>query len=834
MSSLIREHDINNKTVPDRQTVHFSGGIMQETKQIRPSFYIGLFITTMATLLYQMLLTRIFSVTMWYHFAFVAVSLAMFGMTAGAIAVFLFPKLFTEESLFDQISRSSALFAGSIVFSLLTQLSIPFRVAGIVGIYSLAFTYFVSAVPFFFSGVAICLILTRFPGKVNRLYAVDLLGAGIGTTLLIPLLSILDGPTAVVAVASLTGIGAYFFSLSAGQRSGRRFSLIWSILCLGFVVWHTPRVQAQKPLLSIMYIKGVPDQPRFYEKWNAFSCIRVFERAVTEDTRKIYRACFGDFEPPQHMEMNIDAAGGTQIIKFNGNFSESNVDFLQNYPTNIAYALRPNTKLLVIGVGGGIDILSGLYFKMKKIVGVEINNVILDTDLKRFGDYTGHLDRYPNVTFVHDEGRSYITRAGENFDVIQANVTDTWAAGASGAFALTENSLYTVEAWVEYLKHLNPGGIITFTRWHFNQFPDEIYRLMGLAVEALHRTGVENTRGHILLVVSRKYGDNEVASLGTILVSRDPFTQQDVARFKKMAADKEYRVMLTPDSAKDPIFATIANGKNLESFYKDFPGEISPTTDNKPFFFQRFKFSYLFAKEKYAMMGDAFDINSKGVVVLAVLIFTMLGLSIGTIFIPLIARSAGFNYRANAKFLVYFASIGLGFMMVEISQLQRLSLFLGHPTYSLSVVLFSLLIGSGLGSFCSEYLSVSQSRVGRMLPLALLICAILIFGFLTPWVITSFTSAITAVRIAVSIGILLPLGFMMGMPFPLGMQQVQLRTGAPAAWFWGINGVTSVYATVFAVAVSLTWGISVSFWVGGVAYLLAAVVLYLEMRSKPA
>jgi len=802
---------------------------MNNTKSITGSFYVGFFIVTLCTLLYQMLLTRIFSVTMWYHFAFVAVSLAMFGMTVGALLVFLFPDLFRGDAIRRQVARSALLFSITMVFCLLTQLAIPFRLAGLVGLYSLAFVYLVSAIPFIASGIVVCLVLTQFPERLNRLYAVDLLGAGVGCLLLIPLLSVLDGPTAVIAVAGLIGISAVFFSQSRSLL--RKISIVWSLLCWIFVAWHIPKVRQQKPFLSVMYVKGRPDPPRLYEKWNAFSSIRVHSTTLDPNAIELFEKTYGSKNPPESLTMNIDAAGGTPITAFDGNLSK--IEYLKRDAVNLAHHLRPDSHYLVIGTGGGIDILSGLVFHQKKIVGVDINPIIINTVNRRFGDFSGHLDRYPNVSFNHEEGRSFITRSPEKYNIILANLIDTWAAGASGAFALTENSLYTVEAWTEYLKHLRPNGIVTFKRWYYHKFPDEIYRLTNLAVTALKKIGVDHPRNHILVVTPGEFFPNEEWTTGTILISPDPFSDEDLKKVEDLSQKLPFHIKLSPHFAIDSTLSQIAEGKDLAKLYESFPCDISPSTDDKPFFFHRYRLGDVF-KLVYQPMDVSWDVNTSGIIVLSVLLVTVVGLVFATILLPLFLKG-GFDFSAHRGFVIYFVSIGIAFMMVEISQLQRLSIFLGHPTYSLSVVLFSLLIGSGLGSFCSEIFAAdSTSALRGRIPFVLLLLAVLTFGLATPWVIREFTSSPISMRIGISVLMVLPLGFMMGMPFPIGLRRAFQGFSPPVAWFWAINGAVSVCASVLAVAVSISWGISVSYWLGGAFYLLASVVLLWPVKNLPA
>lgn len=774
---------------------------------------------SLATLMYEISLTRIFSVTMWYHFAFMAVSIALFGMTVGAIIIYLLPKWFSAERTNYAISLSSLLFSISIVFSFLTQLSLQFGTfRSIVGLYSLALTYAVTSIPFIFSGICICLALTKFPYQVSKLYAVDLLGAAFGCMLLVPFLNHIDSPTAVIGIACIASIGTVFFAHNANKPKIMRWAVGCMLLFAFFVTGHTVLVKKQKPILRPLSVKGHVDPLHLYEKWNAFSRITI-DPAPEKPYELEYLSQFSNRLPKQ-LNMLIDATAGTVLTQFDGNLQK--IEYLKYDIANLVHYIRPNSKLLIIGTGGGKDVLSALVFNQKEVVGVEINKDIINAVNQRFGDFTGHLDKNPKVTFVNDEARSYIARSKDRFDIIQASLTDTWAATAAGAFVLSENSLYTIEAWVNFLNHLTPSGVLTFTRWYFRDLPDEMYRLTSLAVFSLQELGVNNPRNHIMIVKPKK---TDLSTLGTLLVSRSPFSREDIEIIRQVARKLQFDVVLTPKFSTDSIFATIASGENLNKLYQKFPFNISPSTDDNPFFFHRLRMKDIFNMDLKQRAVLSFDINLKGIVILCALLVIVVGLTFLCIIFPLLSTGDKTIIREYFLFLIFFSAIGLGFMMIEISQMQRLIVFLGHPVYGLSVVLFSLLVGSGLGSFASGNLVKLENRSSLIKPFVFLLLVIVIFGITTPYIITEFRSSTTPVRILFSVMTLLPLGFFMGMPFPLGMKLASKKPNAPTPWLWGINGATSVCASVLSVVIALNWGISFSFWVGSSCYLLALVAI---------
>ena len=803
--------------------------------------YAGLFVLTLATLMYETLLTRIFSVTMWYHFAFVAISVALFGMTAGAILVYLLPRYFTPEKTRRHLALSALWFSITIVLSFLSHLSIPFVAQqtlrfqlSLTELYSIAFTYAILTVPFVFSGIAVCLLMTRFPRQVSVLYAADLAGAALGCIAVIYVLRVLDGPTAVILVAVLAGLAALLFTLEARMWRLGLAALACCLLFAGLVAFNTARIaRGYIPVLRIAWVKGQPEQPPLYERWNSFSRVQVVESSA-EPFGWGLSPTYPRERTVQQLFMYIDAVAGTPLTYYNHNDEE--LQFLKYDVTNVAHHLRQDADVLAIGPGGGRDILTALIFEQKSVVGVEINEEIVRIVNKKYGDFTGHLDQDPRVTFVVDEARSYTARSEERFDIIQVSLIDTWAATAAGAFALSESSLYTVEAWTVFWEHLTPEGILTFSRWYYPSRPAEMYRLTALATDVLQKAGVTDPRRHIILVKcpfqwagAPAAGPDEV---GTILVSREPFSEQDIDTVEAVARQMQFDVVLSPRFALDETFATIASGQDLASFTANYPLDITPPTDDSPFFFfmLRFKDTFNAPLAEHGVM----TFNLKAVVVLGTLLVTVVVLTVLCFIVPLALTTDKSSLRGAWPLSLFFACIGLGFMLVEISQMQRLIIFLGHPTYSLSVVLFSLLLSSGVGSFLTNRIGNPARSTWSALMLLFLVAVVVLFGLVTPYAIQALEGAVTELRILVAVGILAPLGLLMGMAFPLGMKLASARAAAITPWLWGLNGATSVLASVLAVVIALGWRISTAFWTGAVCYALAAAAFAWARRRRAA
>lgn len=786
--------------------------------------YAGLFLVTLTTMMFEILLTRIFSVTMWYHFAFMAISLAMLGMTVGSILVYRAPEKYSEARAPAELAKSAIAFAVSLVAAFLVYIHIPFSgTKSWTGIALLALSFSVIAVPFVFSGIAVSIVLTKFRGFTSQLYAADLIGAAVGCVLLVVTLELADAPSAVLVVGALAALGAALLGAGAGHA---RVRIAASVLLATFgvaAVAHTALASRGRHILQLVDTAGGRTDQYTHVRWNSHSRVTV----VGDGAQATPVAGWGlsqktgaaDTKVRQRF-MTIDTWAGTVITEFDGDTSVH--QYLKDDVTNIAHHLRRDADVLVVGVGGGRDVLSALIFDQKSVTGVEINRNVLDATIGVFGDFAGHLDRVPNVKLVVDEARSYVVRSPDLYDVLQISLIDTWAATAAGAFVLTENSLYTVDAWTRFLEHLKPRGVLTVSRWYYPSRPGEALRITSLARAALERLGVAEPARHVALVkASRASGipgrfGNGVA---TILVSRDPFSDADLDVLDREMDRLGFEVVFSPRvPGSDPAFGAVLDPETADAFYASYPLDVSPPTDDRPFFFQMLRARDAM-RSLETTLSDPNRINLEAIRLLVMLVVIVTVLTVLCIVVPLLLRGgAPASQHGSAPHLLYFLAIGLGFMFVEISQMQRLMVFLGHPTYALSVVLFTLLVGGGLGSAAVARLRDGSrwSDPKRVLPLTLGV--LVVFGTLTPVLVRELEGATTPVRIAVAVSILLCIGVFMGMPFPLGMKVAVSERAELTPWLWGINGAASVLCSVLATVVSLTQGITAAFWLGVACY----------------
>jgi hypothetical protein len=791
---------------------------------LKKPIYAGLFLVTLGTLMYEILLPRIFSVTMFYHFAFMAVSLAMFGMTVGAVIVYLKKERYTEASAPRDMALNALGFALTSVLCLFVYLQIPILESSeSQALPMIAVAYVLIAVPFVFSGITVAIALTRFPAFVGRLYAVDLLGAATGAVVIVVTLEHTDALTSSIVTAALIASGAAAFALATSSRNLRAGLTACAVLIAGMSVGHHFLAERGKPVLRIVH-RAFPQIPRLYERWNSFSFVEVLPSFAPSSGQALGWGVSSTIPPDlqvNQLSMDIDIKAGTPITAFNGDPKQ--LTFLRYDVTNAVHQVKRDADVCVIGVGGGRDVLSALHFQQRSVLGIELNANVLGAVTGPFGEFSGHLDRHPGVELVVDEARSFMARTDKRCDIVQISLIDTFAATAAGAFVLAENSLYTVEAWDLFLRRLTADGVLSVSRYYYHQRPAEAYRMLSLAVAALEKNGVSDYRRHLVLIKNQSSLMAGAAGIGTLLVSRSPWTEPDLDRLARYARRMKFEIVLSPRSAGGAVLERIASGRDLPAFYARYEVDVSPPSDDRPFFFQMLRLRDVLSFDRY----DEADVNwknLKAILVLAVLLAIVAVLTVLCIVVPIARTRDRSSIRAGASLLFFFGAIGLGFMFIEMAQMQRLMVFLGHPTYALSVVLFTLLLASGAGSYVAQGLMERYPirSLGGVFVALLLVVALV--GLASPALMSHFAHAQSAGRIALAIAILVPLGLAMGMPFPIGMRRAGELAPALSPWLWGINGATSVCASVLAIAVALSLGISASYWIGTACYLAAGAI----------
>lgn len=791
-------------------------------------FYAGVLCVTCATLMLQLVQTRILSVVAWYHLAFFVISTAMFGLTAGAVWVYLRRERFSTQTLSFDLAHYSALFGLSTALALAIQMTIavlPFP--GLTTIIIWLELAICQAVPFFFSGVVVSLALTRSPFPIGRVYGVDLIGAALGCFGVLILLNLFDGPTAVLWIGVLPMLGALFFAGSAIGVAPAQVSRLAEItqwrktwlLVLGLLAFVNGENQARTGFYPVI-AKGKVQLGIFpwHESWNTFS--RVVAHRPGNAPAHMWgpspRLAPNDWIVPQSY-LNIDGDAGTAAYGIAGDLSRAG--FLKYDITNLAYHLPNLRRGAVIGVGGGRDLISAKLFGVEQVTGVEINPAFVDLlkNEPRFSEFVG-LNQLDGVSLVVDEARSWFARSRDQFDLIQMSLIDTWAATSAGAFTLSENGLYTIEAWEIFFRRLTPAGVFTVSRWYSPGDVNETGRMVSLAVAALIKSGVSDPSRHIYLAAGKE--------IATLVVSRSGLAPEQIDALTTSAEQLGFATLITPTRQPGtPVLNIIVNTASIEElvhFTKRLELDLTPPTDNRPFFFNQLPI--LDAVRDLARAGSkrphgVSQGNYFATSTLVSLFFVSLILVVTAILVPLRPALNDVGRRLAAGGTVYFVLIGMGFMFVEIAYLQRFSVFLGHPIYSLSVVLFSLILSTGIGSLISD--AVPIERKPNFMAWSIVTGALILSQpYWVPGLLLQFDSVSLQVRSIVTVSMILPAGILMGFGFPAGMRFISAVDQRPTPWFWGINGASGVLASAMAVACSLAFGIGATLSFGAICYLM--------------
>jgi hypothetical protein len=765
-----------------------------------------------AILVIELTLTRVFSVTMFYHFAFLAISIAMFGLSASSVFIYVTPRWHRPEEVGRQLQFYAALFwvvtTASSILLLRMRVGLDYSAGNairMIGIYLLA------AAPFVAGGAGLALAVSRLHGDIGRVYAADLLGAAGGCLLLVPVLDVLGAPGALLLAGGLGALASGLFALSSGRAvTGSAFApAAIAATALGLQLWH--------PWLDVYGAKGHENAPMLFSKWNSFSRIAVYNSPHPDwGLSETYTG-----KLPESLYMDIDAAASTPILR--APVDGGTLDYLRYELTGLAYTVKPGAHVLVIGPGGGRDLWTALVHGARRIEGVEVNPIIVrDVMGGVFRSYSGDIYSAPGVSVVADDGRSYVSRSGSRYDLIQASLVDTWAATTAGAFAMTENNLYTAEAFQSYFTHLQPDGVLTITRWY-----DDGLRLLSLVHAAAQRFGWSGIGDRVFIARHGK--------LASFVFKKSPFTADEVARLSGRCRELKFEVIYAPPGAgaglspvNDYAQLAAARASDLPALYNASPVDLTPSTDDRPFFFQSNKPGTLLNLrfDRSILFGTGSEVLS-GLVLVSLVLLALF------VFLPLAWLSPEPVVWRDLPLapLAYFACLGAGFMFVEIGLMQRFVLLLGHPVYSLSVILFTLLLGGGLGSAISRRLGSPFRTMG--LAIAAIIVVSLAYSAVLPSLFASWVPWPRPWRILVSIAFLFPLGLLLGMPLPSAIRLIGERRPGVLAWAWGLNGAMSVVGATLAIHVAMSDGFARVATYGALIY-SAAGVIGLVMRRPPA
>jgi len=793
----------------------------------------AVFLVSMSVILLELALTRLFSATMHYHYAFMAISLALFGSGASGVAIYLGREHLagTPGGPLALASRAASAGALAAIAALLVALYAPPGQGGGADLLRFALLYGACALPFFLLGAAMTLAIVARAGVIGRLYLFDLGGAAAGCLLLVPLLDAGGGVNTILCVPIVASAGALLFALAPAEspgapagadaatappttvvpapEGGAALPLLITLACLGLFVGNV-----MSGLIDVRQAKGVAERDILFARWNSFSRITV---ARTESPA---------------LEIRIDADASTSITPGAGDAGRH--PERRDRLTALPFLVKEKPDVLVMGPGGGDEVLLARLFGARAVTAVEVNPIIaLDImSSEPFRSFAGGIYQKPEVRLVVDDARSFIRRSPERHDIILATMVDTWAATAAGAFALTENHLYTVEAFRDYSRRLADDGILSFTRWYFEP-PDQMLRMVSLARAMMQGEGIAHPESHLVVVRDRMLADGRTPAC--LLFKKSPFTDQEIGSLETFARTRGYEVLYTPNTRPANDFTRLVTAPDPAVIWRAYPTNIAPTYDDSPFFFNSMRLGDLWrpaeraAEWRKTNQGTAVLFVLGGVASLMVALFI-----VGPLLLAKRRDLAGAGGN-GVRFLLYFAGLGAGFILIEVALVQRFILLLGPPVYALTVVLFSVLAFGAAGSGLTA--RIPGPRVDKALGTILLAVAAgaALYALALPSVIDLLVPLARPARIAAAMTLTAPLALLMGMPMPAGLRLLRREAPAIIPWAWGLNGAASVLGSIMALLIALLAGFTMALATGAALYLGAwAALRGLRRGSGPA
>ncbi|MEW5717168.1 MAG: hypothetical protein AB1817_00935 [Chloroflexota bacterium] len=824
--------------------------------------YFAIALISAAGLAFEIALTRVFAIAQGYHFGFLAIMLALLGFGASGSALALRPAC-ARAAVLPRLARFSLAFSISLTASYLAINYLPFDAYRVAferaQLVYLALYYLALVAPFFCGGLVLGIPLVAFPARAARVYAANLAGSGLGCIAALAALTLFGGPGAVIFSALLAALGALVFvfeHLGTQMNTDKHrffkglsvsigvnlcpifvFSVALILLWIALLIAPPPIFELQiSPYKGLSQLLRLPDARRVFSAWNALARVEVVESSAVRSAPGLSLAYRGDlpmqralFEDGESISPLTDAAP-TML--------------LDALPVTLAYRLRPNARALILKPGGGLEVLAALNQALseaegagaREIVAVEENPLMAQVAR----EYAPRVFGDPRVRVVTTGARAFVARSPERFDIVHLALSDSFRPVTAGAYALGENYLYTREAFRDYLDHLNDDGILVVSRW-LQLPPTEEVRAGAVAIAALEdnltRSAVGSQSPALSVVEGSAVVDHILAlrsfSTMLLLVKRTPFTAREIEIARAFAEQQQFdwiaapdirpwetsrfyaetnRFNFLPNNDYFNAFQPLLDRERRAAFLASYAYDITPPTDDRPFFFHFFKWEQ--TPQVLQLMGKTWQpFGGSGYLILFAL-FALSVVASGVLILVPLTRMGNRGNSGELRELGYFACLGVGFLFVEIPLIQRFILFLDQPVYAFATILFALLIASGAGSFASARVSLRGALVA-------LVVAILIYPVLLPFVFQMFLGYAFAARVLIALVLLAPMGFLMGIPFPKGIARLNEIAPNRVPLAWGINGCASVLSSILATMGALMWGFSVVMLAGAAAYVLA-------------
>lgn len=784
----------------------------------------ALSLVSAASLGYEILLMRLFSIVEWHHFAYMIISLALLGYGAGGTFLALARRRLLPY--FGPVFAGSALLFGlAAPLCFLAARQVPFNALEILwnpGEWAhLTLIYLLLVPPFFLAAIAVGSALMHYREAPGRIYAADLRGAGAGALGIILLLFVLPPLDALAAIGALAGIAAALGWTSLDRQPR---ALAWAGIALGPLLLAALRLSGAE-LRPVDY-KGLPLALRVAgaetveQRSSPLGLLTVLRNPVIPFRHAPGLSLGSPVPVPEQRAVFTDGDGMSVINRWDG--ARDSLAFLDWVPSALPYHLLPDRpKVLVLGAGGGSEVLQGIYHQAARIDAVELNAQMTGLVKGPYGDFAGHLYERPEVRVHTAEARGFVAASPETYDLIQLALLDAFNTSSAGLYGLNESYLYTVEALQTYLAHLRPGGFLALTRW-VRLPPRDEAKLFATALAALERSG-ETDPGRRLLWI-RGW------QTSTLLVKNGTVEAGDIAALRRFNAERSFDAAWHPGLAeadanvhnlqKTPYLYETARallGPEREGFIERYKFDIRPATDDRPYFFHFFRWGVLADALKRQGAGG-FALLDLGYPLLLATLAQAAVLSAVLILAPLLALGREPNATRRIPVFLYFLCLGLAFMFMEIAFIQKFIRYLAHPLYAVAVVLAGFLLFAGLGSRHAATIAPGGAGAEVVRAVKAIAGIALLYLFLLPPLFDASMALPGLLKAAAVLGLLAPLAYFMGMPFPLGLSRLAQGSGALIPWAYGINGCASVVAAILATLIALH--------AGQTGLLFSALVLY--------
>ncbi len=748
----------------------------------------------------------------------------MLGMGIAGTVIYLLPRLF------DKTNNDKILFASAIGFAISIPLSLKINLFSAtlanqaeLGSYTTAIiiSVLITSVPFFLGGIFVTLNIFHFKNDIGRVYFADLVGAGVGCLLSILFLDLFGAIIGLLVVPILSALSALIIAARNRKKTGMVVAGV--VVALSVL---TATIGEQSGLFEITHAKG--------------------HKLKKTKTEYIIWSPMGRIRASKH-QIRIDEGVGTTVSRIR---SEADLEPLKTSVMTTAYLLKQGGKVAIIGAGGGIDIWRAHMAKSSSITAVEINPGIVELMTGPLREFSKDVYFLPELDFHYEEGRHYISHSNKLFDIIQVSFVDTFTATGTESSTMSEDSLYTVEAFHEYWEHLEPDGMLTFTRWGGeSRGMCETERASVLSVDMLLRHGIKEPWKHIIILRNPKEEDVVrgpgylrlpfVGDMSALVVKKTPFTMAEVETIKQSVRLNKHRPLYIPyDNSGQPEFAKLTRVSSLKELdeaaanrYEETHYELSPPTDDNPYFFSMLKPFDFDEMEREIPDWNTDPTRTEryiGIKLLRIVILILFTLSVLFIIGPLLIRFKKVNNAISSlPMLVYFSLLGVGFIFIEISVINQFTYLFGHPIYSLAVSLFSILIFTGIGSLIFSKLTINRPFI---IPLSIAVIALLAW-VAYPAIIKSFMHLGIFGSAVIAILSLMPLGLVMGMALPLGVTLLSSKKQSDTIpWAFALNGVFSVTGSTMATAINMQHGFSFTFLLGAICYVIAVLMVLVFSR----